>query len=462
MNRRERLRQRWTWEPEIGEHLTSIWWSRWIILIGALLVGLAVLGWRLNVPDRYESTSRVRLIVLAGDDSSLDEDRLNLASRIYAELGDSQPIRELAVAESGTTLDIDDDSWDIEVERTSPPGFLDVTATAPSPTEATRLADGMASALAQTVSEDRLGASDPLNGLTVVPDVFERADTPSGPSAPRPYREAALAALASAIVLAELAVALRALSGRLPLTRPAERVQEMFGIATIELTGGPEDRTKLALLANRRLGPQPMAVVAQCGGWPNPAMALRLAEAIAGDDRRALVVDGDIVTPTFDSQLGVARTPGLTEVLRGDCGLGEAVQELDRAGRMSVLSVGDGSFRLTTTELNRFLASARAPRYDAIVVSLTSAAMPDRVAAGLGLGLDRSVLLVIDPTRTTRRQLRELVHAFGGHDEVDGLLLATHETATAEIRRLARRRTQQEPDPGPNLDTGPIPRPELR
>lgn len=439
----------------------SIWWARWLIVAGALAVTLAVLGWRLTLPDRFESTSRLRLIVLANDDSSLDEDQLTLASRIYAELGESQPIRDRALDRSGTGL-TDDDSWEIAVDRTTPPGFLDVTAVAASPTVAAQLADGMANTLAVTVAEDRLGtAGNELNGIRIVPEVFEEATVPSGRSAPRPFREAALAGLASAILLAEGAVALRALRGRLPLTRPAERVQEMVGIPTVELTGGLEDRTKLALFAGRQLGPRPVAVVTQCGGWPNPAVALRLAEAIAGDDRRTLVVDGDVVTPTLDAQLGLRRTPGLAEVLRGDSGLSEAVQDLDRAGRMSLLPVGDGSSRLPISDLNRFLSSARASRYDGVVISLTSAAMPDRAAAGLGLGLERSVVLVIDPTRTSRRQLRELVHAFGGPDEVDGLLLATHETATSEIRRLAGRRRHRETAGGPNLDTGSIARSEL-
>ncbi len=443
-----RLRRRWVWEPELGDHIRSIWAARWFVLLGSLAVAGVVFAWRSSMPDRYEATGQLRLIVLADGDTSLDEGRLTLASRIYAELAESTPVIEAALARSGTGLTIDDDAWAIEVTRSSPPGFLEVDGRAESPDEAADLAASMLTVLVETVDDDRLGPSAAgANGLTIVPEVVERPEVPTGPSSPQPSREAGIALTATLILLAGGSVGLRAASGRLPLDRPAERVQELFGLPTVELTGTPEDRTRLALFASRRLRRATATVVIQCGGWPNPAAALRLAEAMSGDGRRALVVDGDPTSPTLDAKFGVGRSPGLAEVLSGTSTLQEAVHPLGDSGNLSLLTVGRGDGQRLSSDLTRFLGSARSSgRFDAIVVSLTSAAMPDGAAAGLEIGLDRPVVLVVDPTRTSRRQLGELLHAFGGSDEIGGLVLLTNETATIEIRRLANRWSQRAVD----------------
>jgi Mrp family chromosome partitioning ATPase len=155
-----------------------------------------------------------------------------------------------------------------------------------------------------------------------------------------------------------------------------------------------------------------------------------------------LVVDGDAASPTLDGQLGLTRSPGLTDVLSGRSQLPETVHHPDESSQVSVLTVGAnaGARRWTSNDLTRlFSYSRKARRFDGVVVSLTSAAMPDGVALGMELGLHQAVVLAVDPTRTKRRQLGELIHAFGGPDEVCGLLLVTNETAAVEMRRLARR-----------------------
>ncbi len=452
MSRLDRLRRRWTWEPEVGDHLSAIWRARWFVLVGALVVAGVVLTWRSATPERYESTSRLRLVVLAEGDVSLDEDRLTLASRIYAEVADSRSVLTRAIELSETSLSLDEADAGIEVTRSSPPGFLDITASDGSPEVATDLANGMAEALAEAVSDDRLGPSAAQeNGLTVVPEVLEAAEVPTQPTTPRPGREAGVAFLASLIVLAELSVLARSLSGRLPLTETAERVERSIGVPSVDLTGDPQDRTKLALLAARSLRDTPVVVVVQCGGWPNPAAALRLAEAMTGRGRRVLVVDGDADAPTLHLQLGVGRSPGVAEVLTGRSRLPESVHQPHDSSGVSVLTVGDttGDGRWATADLTRLLgANTAARRFDTVVFSLTSASMPNGLGAGVEIGLDQGLVLVVDPKRTRRRQLGELVHAFGGPDEVDGLLFLPHETATVEIRRLARRWGAGESDLG--------------
>ncbi|MCP3913432.1 MAG: hypothetical protein GY713_21095 [Actinomycetia bacterium] len=437
----DRVRVRWSSEPELGDHVWAIWRARWVVLVGSLMVAAGVLVWRMNVPENYEATARVRLVVLANGDMSLDEDILTLAGQIYAELAETQPVLERAIEASGTDVDPDGDSIEITVEQVTPPGFLDVIGSAGSPAIATALADGMSEALVESVTNDQRGSSLSLiKGLTVVPEIVEGAKAPGGPVSPRPIREAGVALLAAMVVLAEGAVLTRSIGGLLPLTETAARVERMVGVPTVSLTGQPEDRTKLALFAARHLTARPHALVVQCGGWPNPAPALRLAEALAIGGQRVLVVDGDMVSPTLDSHLGLARTPGLKEVLRGKSTINDTIHSIEAMPGIAVLTTGTtDNAKWVAADVTRFLGHARSlRRFDATVVSLTSAAMPAGVAVNLGLEIDQAVILVVNPNRTRRRQLGELIHTFGGLDEVGGLLLVDHETASTEIRRLSR------------------------
>ncbi|MCP4221898.1 MAG: hypothetical protein GY773_00965, partial [Actinomycetia bacterium] len=67
----DRVRVRWSSEPELGDHVWAIWRARWVVLVGSLMVAAGVLVWRMNVPENYEATARVRLVVLANGDMSL-------------------------------------------------------------------------------------------------------------------------------------------------------------------------------------------------------------------------------------------------------------------------------------------------------------------------------------------------------------------------------------------------------
>ncbi len=434
-------RMRFSWEPEFGDHVLAIWRARWVVLVGSLAVASVVLIWRLSVPDNYEAMARVRLVVLADGDVSLDEDTLTLAGQIYAELAETGPVLERAIEASGFDVDLDHDQADIVVDRATPAGFLDVIGSARSPAIAAALANGMTVALVESVANDQLGLSQPsINGLTVVPEVIEDAEAGDSPVSPRPIREAGVALLATMVVLAELAVLARSLGGRLPLSETAARVEQMVGVPTVLLTGEAQDRTKLSLFAARHLAAHPHALVVQCGGWPNPAVALRLTEALAGSGRRVLVVDGDVTSPTLDGHLGVARTPGMKEMINGKSTVADSVHSIEALPGIAVLTTGGSDdTKWGTADVNRFLNFAQSlHRFQATVVSLTSAAMPAGVANNLGLEVDHAVILVVDPNRTRRRQLRELIHAFGGPDEVGGLLLVDHETASIELRRLSR------------------------
>jgi len=440
----DRLRGRVTWDPQFGEHLHSIWRIRRPVLIGSILIAAGVLAWRMSVPERYEAVSGLRLVIQTDGRPVLDEDRLELASRIYAELAETRPLVRRAVDRSGTGYAPDSTVWELTVDRASPPGFLEITASAPSAGGAVALTEAMAEALIETVDADTdsPGNSGDGGSTVVVLELVEPARLPTESVAPRPFREAGVALIAAMVVLAELGALMRMLSGRLPSVRTAERLEQMTGVSTVELSGDLDDGAKLSLFAGRHLKANKLVTVTQCGGWPNPAAAVLLAEAMARTDRRVLIIDADPKRPTLDIQLGIDREPGLADVLGGRSPLMEAVHQLEDKESVSVLSVGSQGDhgRWSTADLTRFLASTRAAlRFDVIVMSLSSASMPSGVASVLEVELDNAMVLTFDPEATTRRQVNELIHTFGGPDSVAGLVLMTGRRATTELGWLARR-----------------------
>ena len=432
-----------TWEPGLGDHLRAIWRRKWFILAGAAAVAeLVFLTLSFTVEPRYESEASLRLTIENDGDLVLDDASVEYASRVYAELAESPAVVADAVDRSGLDIDPDEAAGAIVVEWARPPGFIDVTASAPTADEAVALADGMAAAIAATIVADssrlQAAANEPGSGTVLAADLVEPAVAPGSPSSPRPLRDAAAAFVIALVVLAEGTALWRPLRGLLPMSRTAELVDELVGVPALTLTGDPEDRTRLGSFAARHLASTPAIVLVQASSDARPAAPVRLGEALTAVGRRTLVVDADRRDPSLHWWLSFPRRPGLSDVADGTVSVRDAVFESEAKAEVSLLTAGgDGSTESDQPDDDDLLDDLAAD-HDCVVVYVKADTALEGVAATVAAQRN-STVLVIDPERMTRRRLAELVHGFGGHEDVIAILLMTRSAAAADTKRLSAR-----------------------
>ena len=465
----------------MGDHLRAIYRYKWFVLGSAVLIAEIVLVVSLLRPATYEAESSIWITVDSQDGLRLDEERADYAGRVYAEVAESPRLIELAIEASGLSIEPRTAERRLDVDPGSPPGFVDIVASGPSASSAARLADGMAKALVESVEADTTGADTTSldvedNGPEVSfvsAQIIVPAVEPSSPSSPQPVLETLTGFVVALVVLAEMAALWRPARGLLPINRTAERVTELIGIPCLTLSGDPEDRTRLGLFVARHLVATDAALVVHCSKKPQPTAAIRLGEAMATGGRRVLVADGEHVSPNMHRSLALTRSPGIEEVLAGEAPLASTVNESQSGGDVSLLTAGgedtDGDMagdmgfaddraddgaraRANGSEGTRRRPSfdARTKQilgrlrvgYDVVLIHVGSNSslntLPKEVA-----GLRRSTILVIEPERTTRNQLRDLVHGSGGHEAVVAILLMDKAAIAADAKRLAGQRWER-------------------
>ncbi|MGH1490164.1 MAG: hypothetical protein ACRBK7_12350 [Acidimicrobiales bacterium] len=445
-----------TWEPGIGDHLRTMWHYKWFLIGGAAVIAEIVFLLLYTLPTpRFDAEASLRLTLRSDEGLVLDEDRVDYASQIYAELSESPRILSAAVENSGVALTTAAAASSFDVDWAQPPGFIDIIASADNAADAVALADGMAEALIAAIAADIDPATGPSSGGGANPDsststnsadfsgsilsaeVVEPAIEPSSPASPRPLRDAFAAFIVSLVVLAEASALWRPARGLLPLSRTAERVSDLVGVPTMTLTGEPEDRTRLALFASRHLATKSAVLMVNCGEESLPAAPVRLAEAVTAGGRRALVVDGEGPKPNMHRRLGLPQSPGLAEVVDGGHALSDAVFESLAKSDVALLTSGgsDGSRQPLAAE--NALAQLGSG-YEFIIVTVSSTGLLDGVAGAVAEQRE-STVLVLDPARMKRRKLSELVHGFGGHEDVIAIFLISKSAAAEETKRLAAR-----------------------
>lgn len=442
-----------SWEPGLGDHLRTIWRRKWFILAGAAAVAEVVfLLLSFTVEPRYESEASLRLTVESDGALLLDDDRVEYATRVYAELAESPAVLSDAVERSGLDIDLDEAGAAIDVEWARPPGFIDITASVASPDDAAALAEGMAAALTATIAADseRLGGgagTDDGDGndnsgdagrggssTVLAAELVEPAVAASSPTSPRPLRDALAAFVIALVVLAEIVALWRPIRGLLPMSRTAELVTELVGVPSLTLSGDPEDRTRLGSFAARHLMSAQAIVAVHCTSDARPAAPVRLGEALTAVGRRTLVTDADRRDPSLHWWLSLPRRPGLEDIARGEVTVTDAVFHSEGRAEVSLLTAGgDGG---PGVESDDDLLETLSADHDCLVVYVGADAALEGVASTVA-GLRNSTVLVIDPERMTRRRLAELVHGYGGHEDVIAILLMTKAAAAAETKRLS-------------------------
>jgi len=381
-------------EPSFSEHLRVLWRARWWALGAALLVAAGVWIVRSAAERSVEATALVRLVVRNGDGLVIDQSGATLLSQTYAQIAAGPRVLSAGAATAGLTADLDNLARRVSARAGTTPGFVEIRAIGPTDAQARALADGVASALAEVVAAEQLATS------TVRVEASVEGARPDstvvlGPSA---LGETAVSFLVVALLVAEAYALVRSVRGALPVGDPGGAVRSLLGVDCVAVDVADRDRA-VQLLAPLVAGLGPVVTVVQRGEPGSAAGALLLADAAAGAGRRAVLVDTDLSAPLFDD------APGLTEVAVGLVAPG-AVALRSPDSPTPVLSAGRRGAARPGEQFGPHLgALLQSFGVDHVVVSTTSASAASETFLVVGR-LPDCVVLVVDPDRTTRRNLR--------------------------------------------------------
>lgn len=189
--------------------------------------------------------------------------------------------------------------------------------------------------------------------------------------------------------------------GRFWATRMAEAVD---GIAARLLRAASDYRSRVVL------------VTSAAGGEGKSFLAAQLAGSLARNGRRTVVVDFNLRRPRLDSRFGVPLEAGVSNVLRGECGIAEVAHETSLEG-LSVIPAGRWD-RAALAALAKGGAKQIFDRlreeYEFVIVD-SSAVLPVADTRFVSQHVDTVVLSVFrDRSRAAQVDAaRELLEAFG-------------------------------------------------
>lgn len=368
-----------------------IWRRKWLLVAVVVLIPAAVYAVSLQLPKSYRAEAKLFVQPIAAEATSLETpsgvgaaDAEGTATLLETSLVARRAARILGrPADAGRSL-LDR----IEVGLTNPSDtdsdFLTITAQAPTPAGAARIANAFATAIVRVRASSaasnvdrtiaalqearrRAGASEDtaaeeelvvqiqqLRGLkgnqAGLTSVVERATPASEAFSPEPLRNALLALLVSLLLAAGLVPLLDRLDRRLREPGELEALLEAPLLATVPdgaFPGQAPDwhvreafQTLRASLTyfnvDRPLSTLVVTSAAQWEGKTTVAVSLAVAYALGGRD--AILVDADLRRPQVASRLGRDAQIGLESVLAGESTVAEALLEVDAGGgRLRVL-----------------------------------------------------------------------------------------------------------------------------
>jgi hypothetical protein len=426
-------------EPQLTEHLRAIWLYRFWIVGAALLAAVSVYAIRSSTEPSFGAATVVRVSIRDASGLIHDDSAIQFAAETYSELVDSPATVARALEISGLALTVDDARSLVASRTADTAGFFTIEAKGGSGPEAAALADALGTAVIEVMAADQAAEiEEPTSADTgespgVVPvtqvegEVVEPAD-PSGISVgARPAREAVMAFLLVAIIVAEGFAITRHLRGGISISEPAAEVAILLDTPTVSI---PRARRKGSVASSplltfflRHLADQPVITVVQRVGPPSAEGAILVADAAAAVGRTTLLVDTDITSPVMHDQTGLPQSPGLAEVVRGEEPIDTALHGEALGVEPIVLSAGsrrDDSPTLRMPALRHTVIDIGA---QTTVVSSTTAATPDEQLLVIQQ-FPGAVVAVLDPRRTTRNQARAMAQNVQAMDrQLDAVIL---------------------------------------
>jgi Mrp family chromosome partitioning ATPase len=419
-------------------HFQAIWKRKWVVLALSLAVGGGVYVWSGQKPKVYASSAVVDTLAGATEGGNAPSpDIANIITSRNAALVGTTSLQRRAIQSSGLDISTAVAASRLATVTSGNPGFLEITATGPTPQEARDLARGAAQALVE-VNE----------GVANRVRLVSSARLPDGPHSPRPTRDALFGFLVALVVNAELAALLGNLTRRI---RPGSDAEELARLGAPIITQFPRRRQREAIQAFWELRAiaelaQPavrsLAIVEERPGSYGTLVAVGLAQAIANTKTSVNLVDANLRNPSIGAAIGLAEQGGLADALRGSAvgSVLSAVNPLQPRYRALVAGgvqtdppgrLGSGAFQRVLKELQD----------EADVTVVLTAPASAGVDAFVTVVHCDAIILVLDTRRVTRRDVEALVERL---DQIGGRVLgsvATYVKLPREQRRRLRDRT---------------------
>jgi capsular polysaccharide biosynthesis protein len=447
---------------DVATHLRAIWQRRYLVLGGALLVGLAVFALRAFTPVTYTSTA-VLFVVPGGGEVADVQGEIRRLTAAYADLVDDEQVLSDTAAATGLSPN---QVGRLTQVASAEGGQVAVTATGDSPEASAELANAVAGALSAGAAREQEQAvarelapldaeiealqeqieaddSDAVAGLTARQqavfqsrvqqlsqararlDVVNAARPASAVSAPRPARDAVLAFLLALIVQAELAALLAARRAGLEGRDPVKVLREWSELPVFRM-------------GDSRRGPDQSA-----------AALLHVRSSAAGAAADVVVS----LAPTSDPASTDAALARMLEAGVAAYGSSVLVDLRGHGAGTEVLPPGTSVVTLSRSEVDDVLRGAARPVSWGPFAMLVAQTWEDSDFLLLTCALDASTLVVVDAETVRRPDLQQTIATLNdARTPARGVLVVDRAAA-------GRRWRSGSPAPVPPPGAAPLDRP---
>jgi Mrp family chromosome partitioning ATPase len=449
-------------------------------------------------PKLYTASTQVLIQASASDVGFSAGNATRTANNILQLLKSSPVVEEVVRSVGG--------SGRVTAAASSDSDFVTVTVTADTPQRAARLANayvdalisGRESQLRKNTEEGLRAARQDLEALPPGPqsagqrtqlksqiadlqaaltlpragaEPVGRAQPPSGPSEPRPLRNAAFAFVLSLLLAVAAVYVLDRLDKRIRHVEDVERAYgvSLFGVVPHHQGQDPMvdqsfDEAFRSLLTNIQCAdldrpPRTVLVTSALPGEGKSTVVRNLALAARDSGLRVAVVESDLRNPSLATMFRIEATPGLVNVLSGGMDLGDALQRVAADAPVAVAAPGaatngdsspvpPGSISVLTSGT----ASANPP---AVLATEGLSSLFDQITAEYDLALiDSSPLLTVsdavpllaraDATilvarvgQVTVPAVRRVTEILRRHPRMNVLGVVANDVSSKEFKRLA-------------------------
>jgi receptor protein-tyrosine kinase/non-specific protein-tyrosine kinase len=370
----------------LRHYLGVVWRRKFVLLAIVLLIPAAVYAISKQVPKEYESSTTLQIEATAVSSSVFSNAVTVNASTAEdaARLIQTTLVAELAAEELGEDRDgarglLSQISVELDTSTSASTStdFLTITARDEDPQRAADIANAFGDAVAQrrtrdavqsiektiellteesaTLPADDVAAREALaqqlqdlRGLRATQQnttvVVEPAVPATSPVSPRPLRNTALAFVLSLLLAAALVPLLDRLDRRI---RTARDVEDLIGeplLAMVPASAFPGQapsplvreafqtlRTAL-MYFNVDRSIATVMITSGTHGEGKTTVATNLAIALAMDDRKVVLIDGDFRKPQVARRMGVEPRAGIESVLLGEASLDDALVPVEFDG----------------------------------------------------------------------------------------------------------------------------------
>jgi polysaccharide biosynthesis transport protein len=158
-----------------------------------------------------------------------------------------------------------------------------------------------------------------------------------------------------------------------------------------------------------------ITVTSATSGEGRTTVAVNLAQIAAEAGQKVLLVDADLRHPQLHTQLGIANTGGLSEVLSQGLDINLAIQQLPREENLHVLTAGRAKANpnklFTSSQMNNFVELSRA-HYDLVIYDTPN--LLGRLDTNALANHSDGILLVVGLGKTSRPNFKQVVEELRG------------------------------------------------